>query len=107
MDNNYKIEKRDFMSVSKKDVEYVADLARISFSEDEKEGLIHDLNKVLGYMEKLNSLVTKDVDIIVNPIYIENKFREDQISASMSEKDVIMNTPNNLEEYILVPKVLE
>ena len=95
------------MSVSKKDVEYVADLARISFSEDEKEMLIHDLNNVLGYMEKLNSLDTEDVDIIVNPIYIENKFREDQLKSSMSEKDVIMNAPNTLEEYILVPKVLE
>ena len=95
------------MSVSKKDVEYVADLARISFSEDEKEALIHDLNSVLGYMEKLNSLDTEDVDIIVNPIYIENKFREDQIKPSMSEKDVIMNAPDNLEEYVLVPKVLE
>ena len=95
------------MSVSKKDVEYVADLARISFSEDEKQGLIHDLNSVLDYMEKLNSLDTEDVDIIVNPIYIENKFREDQIKPSMTSKDVIMNAPNNLEEYILVPKVLE
>lgn len=95
------------MSVSKKDVEYVADLARISFSEDEKEALIHDLNSVLEYMEKLNSLDTDDVDIIVNPIYIENKFREDEIKPSLSEKDVIMNAPNNLEEYVLVPKVLE
>ena len=95
------------MSVSKKDVEYVADLARISFSEDEKEDLIHDLNRVIGYIEKLNTLDTEDVDIIVNPIYIENKFREDQIKPSMSEQDVIMNAPNNLEEYILVPKVLE
>ena len=95
------------MSISKKDVDYVADLARITFSEDEKEALIHDLNSVLGYMEKLNNLDTENVDIIVNPIYIENKFREDQIKPSMSEKDVIMNAPNNLEEYILVPKVLE
>jgi len=95
------------MSVSKKDVEYVADLARISFSEDEKEDLIHDLNRVIGYIEKLNTLDTEDVDIIVNPIYIENKFREDVLKHSMLEKDVIMNAPNNLEEYILVPKVLE
>ena len=95
------------MSVSKKDVEYVANLARISFSEDEKEGLVHDLNRVLGYMEKLNGLDTEDVDIIVNPIYIENKFREDELMPSLSEKDVIMNAPSNLEEYVLVPKVLE
>lgn len=95
------------MSVTKKDVEYVADLARLSFSEQQKESLIQDLNSVLGYMEKLNSLNTDDVDIIVNPVYIENKFREDEIKPSMSEKEVIKNAPQKLEEYIVVPKVIE
>ena len=95
------------MSVTKKDVEYVADLARLSFSEEQKEALIHDLNSVLGYMEKLNGLDTDAVDIIVNPVYIENKFREDEIKPSMSEKDVIKNAPQVLEEYIVVPKVIE
>ena len=95
------------MSVTKKDVEYVADLARLSFSEEQKEALIHDLNSVLGYMEKLNSLETDAVDIIVNPVYIENKFREDEIKPSMSEKEVLKNAPQKLEEYIVVPKVIE
>ncbi|MFA9399069.1 MAG: Asp-tRNA(Asn)/Glu-tRNA(Gln) amidotransferase subunit GatC [Clostridiaceae bacterium] len=95
------------MSVSKKDVEYVAELARLDFTEDEKQSLIGDLNSVLGYIEKLNELDTEDVDIIVNPYYIENKFREDIITESMDLQDVIKNSPMNLEEYIVVPKVIE
>ncbi|KOF58157.1 MULTISPECIES: Asp-tRNA(Asn)/Glu-tRNA(Gln) amidotransferase subunit GatC [Clostridium] len=95
------------MAVSKKDVEYVAELARLSFTEEEKESLAHDLNSVLGYIDKLNELDTDNVDIIVNPYYIENKFREDVVEPSMDLKDVIKNSPKNLEEYIIVPKIIE
>lgn len=95
------------MSVSKKDVEYVAELARLSFNEEEKEELINDLNKVLGYIEKLDELNTEDTDIIVNPYYIENKFREDEIEPSMQLKSVLDNAPQKLEEYIMVPKIIE
>lgn len=95
------------MSVTKKDVEYVAELARLEFSEDQKVKLQEDLNSVLQYIDKLNELDTDDVDIIVNPYYIENRFREDEIEPSMELSDVIKNAPMNLEEYVLVPKVIE
>lgn len=95
------------MSVSKKDVEYVAELSRLNFSEEEKENLAGDLNQILNYMDKLNELNTDNVDIIVNPYYIENKFREDEVQESMNLKSVIENAPQNLEEYIVVPKIIE
>lgn len=95
------------MSVSKKDVEYVAELARLEFSEEEKESLTNNLNSILGYMEKLNELSTDGVDIVINPYYIENKFREDEVQPSMELKDVLDNAPDSLEEYITVPKVME
>ncbi|AJA48954.1 glutamyl-tRNA(Gln) amidotransferase subunit C 1 [Clostridium pasteurianum DSM 525 = ATCC 6013] len=95
------------MSVSKKDVEYVSELSRLSFSEEEKENLIGDLNSVLGYVEKLNELDTDDVEIIVNPYYIENKFREDEIEPSMELSSLLSNAPDKLEEYVVVPKIIE
>ena len=94
------------MAVSKKDVEYVAELARLSFEEDEKEGLANDLNAILGYVEKLGELDTENEDIIVNPIYIENKFREDVVVPSMDLKDVVKNAPETLEEYVMVPSII-
>lgn len=95
------------MSVSKKDVEYVAELAKLEFSEEQKEALANDLNAILGYMEKLDELDTENADIIVNPYYIENKFREDEVQESMNLKDVVENAPQNLEEYVVVPKIIE
>ncbi|ACA55307.1 Asp-tRNA(Asn)/Glu-tRNA(Gln) amidotransferase subunit GatC [Clostridium sporogenes] len=95
------------MSVSKKDVEYVAELARLEFKEEEKDNFVNDLNKILNYMEKLDELNTDDVDIVVNPYYIENKYREDNVEKSMELKEVIDNAPENLEEYVIVPKVID
>ncbi|AVQ38436.1 Asp-tRNA(Asn)/Glu-tRNA(Gln) amidotransferase GatCAB subunit C [Clostridium botulinum] len=95
------------MSVSKKDVEYVAELARLEFKEEEKDNFVDDLNKILNYMEKLDELNTDDVDIVVNPYYIENKYREDNVEKSMELKEVIDNAPESLEEYVIVPKVID
>lgn len=95
------------MSILKKDVEYVAQLARLEFSEEEKQEIMKHFNNILSYVDKLNELNTKDVDIVVNPYYIENKFREDIIEPSMKLEDVINNAPKNLEEYIVVPKIME
>lgn len=95
------------MSVSKNDVEYVAELARLSFSEEEKQDLMVDLNSVLGYIEKLKELDTENTDIIVNPYYIENKFREDEIEPSMELSAVLNNAPDKLEEYVVVPKIID
>lgn len=95
------------MSVSIKDVEYVAELARLSFNEEEKQGLAEDLNQILAYVEKLGELDTENEDIIVNPYYIENRFREDEVVPSINLEDVLKNAPDSLEEYVVVPKIIK
>ena len=101
------MKERDTMSVSKKDVEHVANLARLEFNEIEKNSLMDDLNKVLGYIEKLEELDTENEDIIINPYYIENKFREDDIQKSLKVEEVISNAPQSLGGYIVVPKIID
>lgn len=95
------------MAVSIKDVDYVAELSRLSFDESEKEGLAEDLNQILAYVEKLGELDTENEDIIVNPYYIENKFREDVVVPSLSLNDVTNNAPDTLEEYVVVPAIIK
>lgn len=94
------------MSVSKKDVDYIAELARLKFTEEEKAGFIVDLNNVLGYIDKLSELDTENVDILVNPIYIENVYREDEVEESLTQEDFLKNAPDRVEDYLRVPSVL-
>lgn len=50
------------MPVTIKDVEYVAKLARLEFTESEKKRFTHQLNDILSYMDKLNKLDTSTVE---------------------------------------------
>ena len=95
------------MAVSIKDVDYVAELARLSFDEKEKQGLAEDLNQILAYVEKLGELDTEKEDIIVNPYYIENSFRDDEVVPSINLEVVLKNAPDSLEEYVVVPKIIK
>ncbi|EES92379.1 Asp-tRNA(Asn)/Glu-tRNA(Gln) amidotransferase subunit GatC [Clostridium botulinum] len=93
--------------ISKIDVEYIAKLAKLNFSEEEEKILIDDLNKILDNMEKLNELNTDDINITVNPYYIENQYREDEVEESFTLDMVLKNAPDSQSQYIVVPKVIE
>jgi len=49
------------MKVTEKDVTYVADLANLELTVDERARMVRDLNSILGHVDSLNALDTKDV----------------------------------------------
>ncbi len=50
------------MKVTEKDVTYVADLANLELSGEERAGMVRDLNSILGYIDRLNELDTSNVE---------------------------------------------
>ncbi len=50
------------MKVTDKDVAYVADLANLELSGEERSGMVRDLNSILGYIERLNELDTSHIE---------------------------------------------
>lgn len=94
------------MSVTKKDVEYIANLARLSFIEDELENFTHELNEILNYVEKLNELDTRNVEPLSHPIENRNVFRSDEIKPSIEREDALKNAPDSTEEFFMVHKVI-
>ena len=48
--------------VSEKDVSYVADLAHLELTTEERARMLKDLNSILGYIERLNQLDTANVE---------------------------------------------
>lgn len=93
--------------ILKKDIKYIAQLCKLNFSEDEEKKIIHDLNKLINYIDKLNEINTENIDITVNPYYIENVYREDEIEESLSLEEVTENAPKFCDNYLVVPKVIE
>ncbi len=94
------------MSVTLKDVEHVAALARLSFSDEEKLKLTGELNAILAYMEQLNTLDTSSVEPLSHVIELKNVFREDVRVESLSREDALKNAPAATEKFFRVPKVI-
>lgn len=94
------------MSVTIKDVENIAALARLEYSETEKEKFTHQFNKILEYIEKLSEIDTTNVEPLSHVIELSNVFREDKIKPSFSQEEILMNAPSKTEKFFKVPKVI-
>jgi aspartyl-tRNA(Asn)/glutamyl-tRNA(Gln) amidotransferase subunit C len=94
------------MSVTIKDVEHVAALARLSFSEEEKQKLTAQLNEILLYMDQLNTLDTSAIEPLSHVIELQNVFREDILHTSLPREEALKNAPSHTDEFFKVPKVI-
>ena len=95
------------MSVTKKDVDYVADLARLQLKEDERESLVNDMNQILDYMTTLEEVDTSDVEPLEHVIDLEYRLRNDKAKAPLSHEDALKNAPDADSDYFRVPRVIE
>jgi aspartyl-tRNA(Asn)/glutamyl-tRNA(Gln) amidotransferase subunit C len=95
------------LKISKEEVAYVAHLARLEFSETEKETFTGQLNDILLYMDKLNEVDTAGVEPLSHAISLSNAFREDQVRESLSQERSLANAPDPRGEFFRVPKVIE
>jgi len=94
------------MAISKKDVEYIASLAKLELSAAEVPLLTEQLNKILEYVEHLNELDTSAVEPLAHPLQITNVFRPDQSGQSLSQEEALKNAPKKAGAYFSVPKVV-
>ncbi len=95
------------MSVTKKEVDYVADLARLQLSDEETESLVNDMNQILDYMSTLEELDTSDVDPLEHVIDLEYRLRDDKAKEPLSHEDALKNAPDADSDYFRVPRVIE
>ncbi|HEA47149.1 MAG TPA: Asp-tRNA(Asn)/Glu-tRNA(Gln) amidotransferase subunit GatC [bacterium] len=93
--------------ITKKDVEYVAKLARLKLSEKEKEKFTKQLDQILKYVDKLNELDTKKVKPTSHVLPLKNVFREDKIKKSLEVEKTLENAPEKARGFFKVPKVIE
>ncbi len=106
------------MKVTEKDVAYVADLANLELTDQERERMLKDLNSILDYIDRLNELDTSDVppmaQVSANSGQSEGKssdshpsWREDVLVPCLPHADAMKNAPESNGEFFKVPKVIE
>jgi aspartyl-tRNA(Asn)/glutamyl-tRNA(Gln) amidotransferase subunit C len=95
------------MSITKKEVEHVANLARLELSDAEKEQFVGQLNAILKYAEKLNGLDTTGIEPTSHVLPLSNVMREDAVKPSWPIEKVLLNAPEAEDDQFKVPPVLE
>ncbi|MBT3602204.1 MAG: Asp-tRNA(Asn)/Glu-tRNA(Gln) amidotransferase subunit GatC [Candidatus Latescibacteria bacterium] len=95
------------MPVSKVDVQKVAELARLSFSSDEEDLLVDELNRMLDYVAVLDALDTTGVSPTAHVLPLENAFRSDVLGQSLTQEDALANAPLSGQGHFRVPRVIE
>ena len=95
------------MKISKKEVEHVADLARLELKEEDKEKFTEQLSDILTYVEKLNELDTENTEPTSHVLTIENVFKEDKTKDSLSSDDALANSPEREHKHFKVPKIVD
>jgi aspartyl-tRNA(Asn)/glutamyl-tRNA(Gln) amidotransferase subunit C len=95
------------VKISREEIEHVAHLARLSFSEEETGKFTSQLNDILMYMEILNKLDTEDVEPMSHAISLTNAMREDTKKESLGTEGSLKNAPEEAGDFFEVPRVIE
>ena len=95
------------MSITKKDVEHVAKLARLGITEEEKELFTQQLSAILDFAENLQKLDTKDVPPTSHAISMKNVLREDKCIPCQNVEDIMTNGPEVEKQMFKVPRIIE
>ena len=111
------------MKVTDKDVVYVADLANLELTDEERARMLRDLNSILEYIERLGELNTDKVAPMaqVSDRYSADESRQgserfayairedvrDGLRKSLPHDDAMKNAPDTDGTFFEVPKVIE
>ncbi|HSR32242.1 MAG TPA: Asp-tRNA(Asn)/Glu-tRNA(Gln) amidotransferase subunit GatC [Anaerolineae bacterium] len=95
------------MRLSLDQVEHVASLAQLAFTDQEKELFREQLSTILEYAERLQELNTDDIRPTATVLPLENVMRDDIVRPSLPLEAVLVNAPAVEENCFQVPMVLE
>lgn len=94
------------MKLTKEQVEKLAHLARLEFTEDEKQSMLKDMDNILGFVDKINELNLEGIDPLIYMTDETNVLRKDEVHQEITKDDALKNAPSKDTDYIKVPKVI-
>ena len=95
------------MTIDLKTIKHISKLSRISVDEQKAEKLAGDLNSIFEFIEKLNELKTDNVEPLTSVAETTLKFRSDEIKSENIREQIIKNSPEDNEDFFVVPKAVE
>lgn len=88
-------------------IDYIGILAKLKLEESEKETAKEELEKIINYMEVLNTVDTTGIEAMSHAFPVKNIFREDVVKPSTDRDVITSNAPNKKDGCFKVPKTVE
>jgi aspartyl-tRNA(Asn)/glutamyl-tRNA(Gln) amidotransferase subunit C len=88
-------------------IEKLAQLSMLKFNEEEKEEIKADLQKMIGFIDKLQELDTTGVEPLMHMSDEVNVLRDDVAGDMLGRTEALKNAPHHDEAYFKVPKVIK
>lgn len=100
------------VNVTLEEVKRVAELAHLELTEDETQGMLHDLNAILDHVVQLNELDTSSVSPLAQVSELDGaggkgSLRDDAVRPSLDPAVVMREAPETDGVFFKVPKVIE
>lgn len=92
--------------LSKEEVLHVANLARISLTEEEIEKFRVDLKVLMDDIDKIKDVNGFDDEIMYTPVDFDARLREDEVGGMLTKDEVIKNAPAKNGSFIEVPVMI-
>ena len=95
------------MTIDLKTIKHISKLSRISVDDKKADKLAGDLNSIFVFIEKLNELNTDKVEPLTSIAETTLKLRTDEVKSKDIRDQILRNSPNENEDFFVVPKVVE
>lgn len=93
--------------ISDEIIDYVAILAKLDLSAEEKEAAKKDMGSMLDYIDQLNELDTTGAEPMSHVFPVHNVFREDVVTNGDDRDNILKNAPECKDGAFKVPKTVE
>jgi aspartyl-tRNA(Asn)/glutamyl-tRNA(Gln) amidotransferase subunit C len=95
------------MTIDLKTIKHISKLSRISVDDAKANKLAGDLNSIFDFIEKLNELNTDNVEPLTSVAETTLKLRADEVKSKNIRDQILRNSPEENEDFFVVPRVVE
>ena len=95
------------MEITNKLIQDIAALAKLEFDEKSAELMKADLEKIIGFFDKLSEIDTEGIEPLIYLSEEISVLREDEVKAVLSQVEALKNAPEKDSDYFKVPTVLK
>jgi len=95
------------MKITDETVAHIAHLSRLEFKGSDKEAIKNDMEKIIGFMDKLSEVPTENIEPLIFMSTEVNRLRDDIPMVTLTHEEAMKNAPKRDSDYFRIPKVLD